>query len=92
MLGCCFIAFIFHLKHDGDDFIAVFIIFAVDEVAFTACSGIIIFFKVSLWEHGGAYFIELIFGKVLETFANGFSGLLGLEVFVEIHFIVFSLE
>ena len=92
MLGRRFIAFIFHFKHDGDDFIAIIIQFTVDEVALAACSGIIIFFKISLWKHGGAHFIELIFGKVLETFANGFSGLLSLEVFVEIHFIVFGLE
>ena len=49
-LGGGFVAFVFHFKHDRDNFIVGLVGFAIDIVALTARSGVIILFKICILE------------------------------------------
>ncbi|MNH39708.1 hypothetical protein D3C79_1009190 [compost metagenome] len=70
MFGGGFVTFVFHLEHDADNFIAVIISFAVDIVAFTTGSGIVIFFEISILKASCAQFIELGFAVLFQCLAH----------------------
>ena len=92
LFGGGFVVFVFHFKHDGDDFVACAVLLAEDVVAFAAAGGIVVFAELGLRERHGADAVELGFAMGFQAFADHFGGLAGFEVFVERDFFVFLFE
>ena len=92
LFGGGFVVFVFHLEHDGDDFVAFFVGFAVDVVAFAAGFGVVVLAENGLWKGGGADAVEFGFAVLLEAFSYHFGGLSGFEVFVEGDGFIFLFE
>ena len=92
LFGGGFVVFVFHFKHDGDDFVACAVLLAEDVVTFAAAGGIVVFAELGLGEGGGADAVELGFAMGFQAFADHFGGLAGFEVFVEGDFFGFLFE
>lgn len=93
MLGGGGFVFIFHFKHDGDDFGAVFIGLAIDIVTLTAGTrDFVIFFKVGVLETGGAKLVKLSLTMLFQGFTDHFCAEFSFEVFEAVDFLIFELE
>ena len=70
MLGRCFVRLVFHLKHDGNIFRAVFTIFTIDEIPLTARPGIIVLFKISIRKCRHPNRVKLRKAMLFQAFSN----------------------
>lgn len=88
------VIFVFHLEHDGDDFVPFGVGFAIDVVAFTTGSAGdgVVFFKVGVLEAGGAKAVELGFAVLFESFADHLGAEAEFHVFEARDFFVFEAE
>ena len=79
------VAFVLHLKHNGEDFDPLVVILAVDIVPLGTRPGIIVLAELGLREHAHAIAVEFVLAVLLQALTNHLGGLLSLEVLVKLN-------
>ena len=70
MLGRCFVHFVFHLEHYGNELRAVLRLVTEDEIALTARTCVVVLFKIGVRECGRTQSVELGQAMLFKTFAD----------------------
>ena len=78
------VAFVLHLKHNGEDFDTLVVILAVDIVPLGPRPRIIVLTELGLREHAHAVTVKFVLTVLFQALANHLGGLLGLEVLVKL--------
>ena len=84
VLGSSSFVFVFHLEHDGNNFVAMLIRFAINVITFTTCGlgNGIVFLEISTLESGGAELVKLSFAMLFQAFANHLGRHFGFHILI----------